>query len=241
VPSVLMRLPNGSPLMIEAQLGRGRVLLAGIPATPDWSNLPLKPEFVPILLRSVAYLRRPPVAEATPSVRPYRTAVVRVSDLWPNARAQAAGPDGLLHPVELRRAGNQLAGALAETGQKGYYRFEVMPRAPGAPERVDLGFTVNLDVGDADIVGANESDIRAALGSANALYLKGEPDDPLLTAQLKQRHEIWRTLIWIMFVVIGVEFVLATLRARRERSKSGVAAGARRWLAEAMDGGYGAR
>jgi len=236
-PSVLMRLPDGSPLMIEAQIGRGRVLLSGIPATPDWSNLPLKPEFVPILLRSVAYLRRPAPADATPSVRPGRPAIIRINELWSDARVQAVEPDGKSHTVVLHPSGSRRVGALTDTGQKGYYRFQIAPRTAGAPERIELGFAVNLDVADADIAGEDESGIRAALSPAQAMYLKGEPDDPLLTAELTQRHEIWRSLIWVMFVVIGVEFVLSTLRARRARTQNGVAAGARRWLANVVNEG----
>ena len=62
------------------------------------------------------------------------------------------------------------------------------------------------------------------------------PDDPILASQLTQRHEIWRTLIWIMFLVIGVEFMLSTLRARRREAHAGFGVTARRWLQEAITG-----
>ena len=55
-------------------------------------------------------------------------------------------------------------------------------------------------------------------------YLTGNPSDPVLSAQLQQRHEIWRWMIWGMFAVIGLEFFLATLR-----SVDGETPGEARW------------
>ena len=49
----------GLPVLVETRIGEGRVLLAGFSAMTDWSNLPGKAEFVPMLLRGVADLRRP--------------------------------------------------------------------------------------------------------------------------------------------------------------------------------------
>jgi hypothetical protein len=220
-PVALLRLENRVPLLVEASIGRGRAFLAGIPATPDWSSLPLKPEFVPLLLRSVAYLRRSAEAEVTPSVRPYRPAVIQINGDWMEARVQAEGPDGKPHGVELHRSGDILTGATSETGRKGYYRFRVTPRTPGAPEELELGFAVNLDAADAEISRQGKDQILAAVAPLKAVYLEGNPDDPLLTAQLTQRREIWRTLIWITFAVIGLEFFLSTLRTRhRSRSAS---------------------
>lgn len=234
--STLLHLPDQTPLLVDTRIGLGRVLLAGIPVTPEWSNLPLKPEFVPLLLRAVAYLRRAAEVEIAPNVRPHRPAVIRVSDLWPDAHVQAFTPDGKPHTIELHRSGSRRVGALAETAHKGYYRVLVAPRAAGAPDRLELGFAVNLDTRDAEIVRQGESEILDTLAPARAVYVEGQPDDPLLTNQLAQRREIWRVLIWVMFLVIGVEFLLSNLRTRRREAGTGAGAVARRWLRETVDG-----
>lgn len=44
-----LALGNGMPLVVEKNLGRGRVLLAAIPADPSWSMLPKWPSFVPLV------------------------------------------------------------------------------------------------------------------------------------------------------------------------------------------------
>jgi len=232
--STLLHLPDHTPLLVETRIGLGRVLLAGIPATPDWSNLPLKPEFVPLLLRAVAYLRRAAEVQVDPNILPHRPAVIRVSDLWPDAHVQAFTPDGKPHTIALRRSGSRRVGALTDTADKGYYRVQVAPRTTGAPDQLELGFAVNLDTRDAEIVRQGKAEILDALAPAEAIYLEGQPDDPLLKAQLTQRREIWRSLIWIMFLVMGVEFLLSTLRVQRREAGTGPRAAARRWLRETV-------
>ena len=234
--SVLMRLADRTPVLVETAIGEGRMLVAGFAATPDWSNFPLKPEFVPILLRGVAYLQRPSNAMAPGAVAPGQPATIRMTDQWPRAQAEVMDPAGKPHPVELQRSGRHLVGAMVDTRRKGYYRFEVLPRAKGAPERVDLGFAVNLADEQADFTALGEREIRALLPQAASLtYVQGSPRDPILTDQLTHKREIWRTLIWATFLVMGVEFLMATFRPQRRPVGGGdlpltATQRARRWV-----------
>ena len=209
---VLMRLADQTPILVEAPMGAGKMLLAGFAATPRWSNLPLKPEYVPLLLRAVAYLRRRAPAEVPSAVRPHMPASLRLSETWSQARVETIDPDGESHPIELRYTEDSYTGTFLQTGGKGYYSFVVEPRAEAAPERVELAFAVNLETSREDFETLDEAKISALLAPVEPLYLSGSPDDPTLENQLTRRREIWRLLIWILFCVIGVEFFLATLR-----------------------------
>jgi len=212
---VLVRLPDQTPILVEAAMGEGKILLAGFAATPNWSNLPLKPEYVPLLLRSVAYLRRPTQAQVQPAVRPHMPASLRLTESWSQARVEATDPDGQLHPIDVKYTGNGYTGTLLQTGRKGYYSFMVEPPVELSPERIELAFAVNLDTSREDFETLNEAEIGGLLAPVEPLYLSGSPDDPTLKNQLTQRREIWRLLIWVLFCVIGVEFFLATLRPSR--------------------------
>jgi hypothetical protein len=48
---VLARLDNGEPLLASRDVDKGRVLMFGISARTDWSNLPLRPIFLPLVAR----------------------------------------------------------------------------------------------------------------------------------------------------------------------------------------------
>ena len=211
-PRILMRLPDGTPVLVETSLGEGRLLVAGFAATPNWSNLPLKPEFVPILLRAVAYLQKASGAASPAAVAPSQPAVLRLTGAWADAQVQCTDPTGKPHAIDLHRDGPRLVGAMLETGRKGFYTFEVLPRTDGAPERVGRGFAVNLADRQADFTTLDEDGLRDILAPVEELqYVRGSPDDPVLNKQLTHKHEIWRLLIWATFLVIGIEFLMATL------------------------------
>lgn len=223
--NVLMRLPDRTPMLVESKLGEGKILLAAFPPTPDWSNVPLKPQFVPILLRAVAHLRRSSQAEAPPAIKPHEPAPVYLTERWPDAKVEVLDPTGKPTAVSLHRSGKQMVGAFNETERKGYYTFRVLPRAAagvsgGDPQRVELGFAVNLDITGADFAMLNEAQMKETLKPMAVTYLRGSANDPGLAQELRQKREIWRTLIWVMFAVIGIEFLLATLTPSRGVSKA---------------------
>jgi hypothetical protein len=53
---VLARLDAAVPLVLERAYGRGRVLLVTAPPQPDWTNLPLRRNFIALASRMVSYL-----------------------------------------------------------------------------------------------------------------------------------------------------------------------------------------
>ena len=227
--SVLMRLPDRSPLLVETGFGDGTLMVAGFAGAPNWSNLPLKPEFVPLLLRAVTYLQRPADVMAPGAVPPGQPAAISLSGTWKGAEVQATDPDGKRHHVELHRSSNRLVGAMLETHARGYYSFEVFPRTSGAPERVEAAFAVNLAGQQGDFAPAGEAEIRSFFaGSPKMQYLTGSPEKPIGSGEVAGRGEIWRILIWVTFLVIGVEFFLTTLRPQDEQGRGMVARGAAR-------------
>ncbi|MEX2672789.1 MAG: BatA domain-containing protein [Phycisphaeraceae bacterium] len=212
-PRVLMRLSDGTPVLTETRLGAGRVLTTGFTATPAWSNLPLKPEFVPIMLRSVAHLRRPAEVATPSTVRPHEPAPIQLSERYAGGSVDLLGPEARLHAVEIHRADRGLVGATDRTAGKGYYTFQVNPPS-GAADRStrEVGFAVNLDLPGAAFDSLDGDAVTDLFAPAEVVYLRSSPTDPMLAEQLQQRQEMWRTLIWITFGLIALEFMLSTLR-----------------------------
>ena len=60
VPSVkshsIITLTNGYPFLIDEKIGSGQILLFSVAANTEWSDLPLKGLFVPLVHRSIIYL-----------------------------------------------------------------------------------------------------------------------------------------------------------------------------------------
>ncbi|MEK7389383.1 MAG: BatA domain-containing protein, partial [Elusimicrobiota bacterium] len=138
---------GGSPLLVAGSAGRGRVVVWGAPLDAGWSNLGLKPLFVPwaqgclglsVPQTSADAIRRVFVGE--PIVRTWATA-----DAAPD-KVKVRSPDGRWTTLEVvgRRA------ALPEAKVPGLYVFE----AVGGKASI---YAVNLDAsrGESDLTQAN--------------------------------------------------------------------------------------
>ena len=53
---VLARLDDGQPLLVERAVGTGSVLMLGTGVHVEWTNLPLKPLFLPLFARLTFHL-----------------------------------------------------------------------------------------------------------------------------------------------------------------------------------------
>ena len=219
---VLIGLPDGAAALVQMQFGEGRIILAAVPATTAWSNLPLTGEFVALVLRAVVHLRRPSLAVVPVAVRPHEPAPIALTDRWPDANVQVVDPNDRTHAVGLLRSGRRLVGAMSETGAKGYYTFSVLPRTSGAVQRMKMGFAVNLDMARISLDRADEQtltgllELPAARQAENVTYVSGAPGEAVLHEQLRHKREIWRDLIALAFVFILAEFLLSTLSPHGE-------------------------
>ncbi|MBU6276018.1 MAG: BatA domain-containing protein [Planctomycetes bacterium] len=224
---VLARLADGTPVVAETRIGRGRVLVSGLAFTPDWSSLPVHPAFVPILLRAVQHVRRPAAAVVAESVRPGEPAPVRVDEAWRRATVEVTDPAGGRRAIELVAGDGHATGALTETLAVGHYDFTIEPPAGSRDEPLRLGMAVNRDVDGALLEHLGEAELSRILAPRAVTYLAGSGDDPVLAGTLGGRREIWRWLIGTALAVFAVEFVLSTLAPPVAGER---AAGLRGWL-----------
>jgi hypothetical protein len=209
---VLARLDDGTAVMAECRCGRGCVVVSGLPVTPDWSNLPVHPAFVPLMLRLVQHLRPAASAVAAESVHPFDPAPIRLHDSWRRAVVQAIGPEGIRRAIPLVAGDEGVTGAYDDTGAVGYYEFDVEPAAGSADTPLRLGMAVNPDVETAALEHVAAGEIEAALAPRPVTVLAGTAEDPTLHARLTGRRELTSWLIVGLFGLFAVEFLLSTLR-----------------------------
>jgi hypothetical protein len=215
--TVLARLDDDSPVIAETRIGRGRVIVAGLAVTPDWSNLPVHPAFGPLVHRAVQTVRPDPPAVAAESVHPYEPAPIRLDDRWKRAVIQATDPAGKKTAIETVAGDGRVTGALEETRQIGYYEFDVQPPAGQVAEPIRLGMAVNGEVEGAAIERLPAEKLAEIFAPHPAAVLAGTADDPMLHTQLTSRREIWRWLISAVFLLFGLEFLLSTLKPPEAR------------------------
>ncbi len=227
---------SDSPAMIEGRYGDGQVVLSAFPFHSKWTNLPMRPEFVPLLLRMVSHVMKQPELGGPSVVGAGGTAEFFADEAnWDPVSAKVTGPGGQVNPLEqFQRSRARLVGAFDRTVHQGFYEVEVSGGNTARPKEGRLAFAVNLAPGESDFktIGGNleraddpneavermkriEVETAAMLeglvagktlkvvdASAHAQQQFGEPGT---------QNEIWRWLIYVMFLVIVVEFLLSTL------------------------------
>ncbi len=208
----LLTLPDRSAALAELVIGRGAVLVAGFAATPAWSNLPLRSEFVPLLLRGVAHLRRASAVEAPTVLTANQPAAVLLRHVAPNVTLRVTDPMERTQEVATHGGDGLITGVATDTAQKGYYTFRVETVGRNVTgEAIEVVTAVNIDAGESHGLRVDESELSQRLAPVALTYLRGSPDDPTLSATLTTPRELWRSMIWIMFALFGLEFLIATL------------------------------
>ncbi len=212
----LAEFADGSPALVESKLGDGRVIVAAFPANAKWDNLPLKPEFVPLVLRLTSHVERRPEVEAPPVVPADGVAEVSVTGAWAPVTGKVTAPDNRPGPpLGFERAGSRYVATYDRTAERGYYAVEVRGGTGNGGKGGNLAFAVNLAPEESDLSTVNEDQIKELLPSANVTVVDASAEAQQLNGSLGEEKEAWRPLIWVMFVIIGVEFLLATVRGAR--------------------------
>jgi hypothetical protein len=207
----LARFGTGAPALVENRLGTGVVVLAAFPATTKWTNLPLKPEFVPFVLRLVSYVAQAPDL-VVPSIAPADGAAeIAVAGTWAPAVARVIDPGGLSSPVALERSASRLLGQFDQTSAKGYYTVEVRGSRLEPPQAAGAAFAVNTAPEESNFQTVGEDQIRQWLPMAQLTFVDASSEAEQAHGSLGEEREIWRPLIILLFAIIGAEFLLATM------------------------------
>ncbi len=206
---ILLRYESGAPALVETAVGRGRVLLLTTSVDREWTDLPIRPGFLPLVQEAARYLAGAPSGEAT--------AALAVGDkreiaLEPDERrievVRPGGDSRWLIPASRPDPHSRRVVVFAETDEPGFYRVRAA-RADGAvAERPDASFVVDLDPGESDPARLpderrpDRSGGRAGAGSAP-----------------QRRMELWHLLGAAAVGLVLLESLL-TLRFRRGRAKA---------------------
>jgi hypothetical protein len=205
--TVVLRYENGAPALVEAHLGRGRVLLLTTSVDREWTDLPIRPGFLPLVQEAARRLAGVPSGEAVSAlvVGQQREIAVAADE----RRVEVTKPNGDLRwltPEGRPREGKQTRTVMfGETDEPGAYRVRTSRNDGSMVERPDESFVVNLDVRESNParLAADKRPDRSTAGENGA-------------ASPKRRVELWHGLAAAVLIFVLLESAL-TLRLRRGR------------------------
>jgi hypothetical protein len=195
----LARFDDGQPALVERRIGTGRVLMWTSTLDTGWSDLALKPVFVPFVHRVVRHLasyREP---------KPWRT-VGDVVD--PGLQAPPRGSD--VSRVALTPSGQRISldgdgPEVLELAEQGFYEF----RAQGRDGDTPVVVASNVNLAESDLTSLDPHEIvAAAMGRAGGGTADGPTAPPTDEAQ-ESAQRVWWYLLFAGLLLLGVETVVA--------------------------------
>ena len=217
--TVLGRLENGSPALVEGTMGKGCVVMAAAGAHASSSDWPLRPAFV-VLVRALAwYLAdtgQTPVFSAERAVGNGVASAIppqMLAGAFGAFRMELTGVSTDYAPLPWDRRNGKLV--LPRTEQPGHYLVSVQPTGSGETlEKPGLGAGITA-------VAVNHSAAESILEPIPAARLERILASPALETQtlgetslasMRTGHEIWR---WVALFAIIVAFAEGIIAWRR--------------------------
>jgi hypothetical protein len=204
---VLARYDDGAVAAVERKIGAGRIIAWTSTLDDTWTDVAVKPVFLPLVHQLVRYLAR---YEQTAS---WMT-VGQVLDL--NARARGrerivVTPSG--ERVAQAAAGQNVAG-LVELNEQGIYELRTAGAANGRPDSV----AVNLDPVESDLAPLDPSELVASV-TGHAVPVTGAlaATQEMTREEVERRQGLWWYLLLAGLLLLAAETVIANRLSRNEK------------------------
>lgn len=160
--STLLTLANGDPFLIEKKLGAGRVLLVATTADRDWSDLPLKTAYVPLVQSMASYLSRSEAGLFDAGITVGASKTFSLPSSSAGRKLSIVKPDGKTREIELTPQGEKLAASFQENDLPGIYRTS-LPSTPAASAKSPDLYAVNPPFLESRLQTIREEELLAKL------------------------------------------------------------------------------
>jgi hypothetical protein len=121
--STLLSLAGGAPLLIEKKVGPGRVLLFTSAADRDWSDLPVKTAYLPLLQSVVSFLAGGKRGAMDPGVTVGNAKTFTLPPSYVGKGLRVIKPDRREKEITFAAAGEKASAAFQENDLAGIYRL----------------------------------------------------------------------------------------------------------------------
>lgn len=198
---VLLALQDGHSLLVAKELGRGRVLFFTASADRDWTDLPTRPAYVPLLHGMVGYAAHLATAAQRGGVflpEPARLPG-RAEDL--GATLTVHTPENQEHLVRFARDGAQSVAVFDAYTTPGIYRL-------GTPTGTDL-LAVNGTRAESNFAKWDAADFQARLRPLSVIFEEEEAIGQAAASDLFPAYEAAGLLLLTLGVILAIENLCA--------------------------------
>ena len=191
---------DGRLALVAARRELGRVLLAAVPLSLAWNDLPLKGLFVPLMHRLVRELSLPADRHASYLVGQTVSRYLRDIPLTSRVRAETPAGNRLLLEPEL--IGGQQSWKIPRVRESGLWRL-------WREEQLIDQFPVNVDSRESVLTPVSRERLLQVFDADDTYFLY--PEDDLRAKVLGNRHgrELWREFLALALILLFLELWIA--------------------------------
>lgn len=196
--SVLARLENGDPFLVEKSLGRGRVILAATACDADWNSLPLDPSYV-VLMReltaSAAIVAPPP--RNVPAGAPL---TLTLPEAAAGSKVTVIDPAQQEHEVVAEARDGAATAEYRGSGRPGIYTFHTPDES--------VPFVVTAGREESRLAAIEPSRLDALAQAAGAAVISSGAAYSSLDQARRFGREIWRPVFIAVVALLFAELFL---------------------------------
>jgi hypothetical protein len=213
-PTIVARLTSGDPFLAEKQFGDGRVIECAIPCDADWSNLPMRPFYLPLMQRLSIYLASNVYPPRNLDVGKPLVAFLPLADA--GKKASLILPDGTTREVPVVKKGERGVVEYPRTQKPGLYTLN-------SPSGVPTHIVVNTSRQESDLQELTDNEITDFAKAHGVAVVRSGAEYKQLDRNRRYGTEFWRPLLFLLLALLFAELLLQQRfsRIRRSTVKSG--------------------
>jgi hypothetical protein len=164
---VLLGLSNGDPILVERKIGAGRVLFFATAADRDWSDLPLKTAYLPLVHSLVSYLAGGARGSADTGLTVGSAKSFSFPVSFAGRKLRIIRPDGTERELTLQADADKAVAVFTENDLAGTYRLSLQG---GLTEKLSIAqaYAANPPFLESRLKSIDGKELKAKLGSIRA-------------------------------------------------------------------------
>jgi hypothetical protein len=210
---VLAQVEGNQPLLVERSLGGGSILILGTAAQVDWTNLPVRPLFLPLMAR---------LTFGFAGIDSERSQTIAGAPLLiPLLRAASAGelevtnPGGDMVRIPVAKTEGRFF-RFADTYAIGTYLFRWLNTKEAKP----FAYAVNPDPDEHDVATLSEEELSKRLGRQAIVYCDNPQDVSSFIRRLREGQSLWEFFLAVVLLCLVIEAYMANCRGRKPAQAS---------------------
>src|SRR3954470_23867666 len=208
---ILARFDDGAVAAAERSVGAGRSVAWTTTLDEAWTDIAVKPIFLPLVHQLVRYLAHyePPTSWLT---------VGQVLDLTARAKGRGDRSDRIVVTPSGERMALSSAGegneGLLELNEQGIYEI----RSTGAVSRRPEAIAVNIDPAESDLSAIDPRELVAAVtGHATPTAAQPAQSQEMTREESERRQSLWWYLLMTGLLLLAAETVISNHLSRKEK------------------------